>query len=299
MRFIDGIYRTISTLFGTLYTIHGDVDGTLYPIFFILMENEQKTTFARAFEFTKPFLQSFNEQCVVHVDCQMEAIGAFKDVFGCRVRLCLFHQNQSVWKAVSRYKLAAAYNSMTNKRLHIWIRRLLSLPFLPERDIVENFAQLFEHEALNGPFCVENEHKNGFRDLVAYYKRFWIERIPIDMWCQSSPGQRTNNRCEGFHNGLRHTIGIVHPNPFVTIQLPRRVDEEANSAFTKYLCGEDARRARTRTVNLDTRLATVIERYIKHRRVIPPKQFLDQIAIVFMEYYHMEKWHGGTGRFIC
>ena len=106
---------------------------------FILMENEQKTTFTRAFEFTKQFLQSFNEQCVAHVDCQMAAIGAFKDVFGCRIRLCLFHQNQSVWKAVSRYKLAAAYNSMTNKRLHVWIRRLLSLPFLPERDIVENF----------------------------------------------------------------------------------------------------------------------------------------------------------------
>ena len=131
--YADGTYRTISNLFGTLYTIHGDVDGTLYPIFFILMENEQKTSFARAFEFTKPFLQSFNEQCVVHVDCQIAAIGAFKGVFGCRIRLCLFHQNQSVWKAVSRYKLAAAYNSMTNKRLHIWIRRLLSLPFLPER----------------------------------------------------------------------------------------------------------------------------------------------------------------------
>mgnify|MGYP004639675077 CR=1 FL=1 len=106
---------------------------------FILMENEQKTTFTRAFEFTKPFLQSFNEQCVAHVDCQMAAIGAFKVVFGCWIRLCLFHQNQSVWNAVSRYKLAAGYNSMTNKPLHIWIRRLLSLPFLPERDNVELF----------------------------------------------------------------------------------------------------------------------------------------------------------------
>ena len=122
----------------------------------------------------------------------------------------------------------------------------------------------------------------------------WVFVQPL-----SSPRLRTNNPCEGFHNGLRHTIGIVHPNPFVTIQLPRRVDEEANSAFTKYLCGEDVRRARTRTVNLNTKITTVVERYMKHRRVIPPKQFLDQIAIVYMEYYHMEKWHGGTGRFIC
>ena len=118
------------------------------------------------------------------------------------------------------------------------------------------------------------------------------------MWCQSSLGQRTNNRCEGFHNGLRHTIGIVHPNPFVTVQLLRRVDEEANSGFIKYLCVEDVRRALTRTVNLNTKLATFIERYMKHGRVIPPKQFLDQIAIVYMESQRMEKWHGGTCRFI-
>ena len=187
---------------------------------------------------------------------------------------------------------------MANNRLHILFRRLLSLPFLPERDIVENFAQLFEHEALNGPFCAENEFKNGFRDLVTYYKRFRIERIQIEMWCQSSPGQRTNNRCEGFHNGLRHTIGIVHPNPFVTVRLLRRVDEEADSAFTKYLCGEDARRALTRTVNLNTKLATVIERYMKHRHAIPPKQILDKIAIVYIESHHMGKWHGGACRFI-
>ena len=29
----DGTYRTISNIFWTLYTIHGDVDETLYPIF--------------------------------------------------------------------------------------------------------------------------------------------------------------------------------------------------------------------------------------------------------------------------
>ena len=103
------------------------------------------------------------------------------------------------------------------------------------------------------------------------------------------PGQRTNNRYEGLHNGLRHTIGIIHPNPFVTVQLLRRVDEEANSAFTKNLCGEDVRRALTRTANINTKITTVIERYMKHRRIIPPKQFLDQIAIVYMEYHHMEK----------
>ena len=93
-------------IFGTLHDTRRRRWNSVFDLF-ILMENEQKTTFTMAFDFTKPFLQSFNEPCVAIVDCQMAAIGAIKDVFDSRIRLCLFHQNQSDWKAVSRYKLAA------------------------------------------------------------------------------------------------------------------------------------------------------------------------------------------------
>ena len=36
------------------------------------------------------------------------------------------------------------------------------------------------------------------------------------------------------------------------------------------------------------KLATVIERYMKHGQVIPPKRFLDQIAIDYMESHYMQ-----------
>ena len=126
----DGTYRAVSLLFATLYTIHTTIDDVSYPIYFILMSDERTQTFTRAFRVVKQHTKAFGSGCVVHVDCQLAAINAFKEVFECEVQICLFHQNQSVWKAVLRFGLACAYNSISHPRLHIWIQRLLSYPFL-------------------------------------------------------------------------------------------------------------------------------------------------------------------------
>ena len=287
--YADGTYRAVSLLFATLYTIHTTIDDVSYPIFFILMPDERTQTFTRAFRVVKQYTEAFGNGCVVHVDCQLAAINAFKEVFECDVRICLFHQNQSVWKAVLRFGLAGAYNSISHPRLHIWIRRLLSYPFLPPDVIVSEFERLFEDEALSGPFSVEEPFKDNFRDLVRYYKDFWMTRIPVGMWSQHASTSRTNNVCEGFHNGLRQIIGIVHPNPFVTIQLLRRVDEEATRRFENYLRGDVVKRIRKRSLELEEKIHNIIARRNKHSAVVDEKQFLDSISSAYLEYYHNEK----------
>ena len=287
--YADGTYRTVSNVFATLYTIHTTIDGVSYPVFFILMPNEQTPTFKRAFAVIRPYMRSFTPGCIVHVDCQLAAINAFTDTFACNVRICLFHQNQAVWRAVSRFGLAGAYNSITQPKLHIWIRRLLSLPFLSADDITREFKRLFEHEALQGTFCVEDPFKEPFRQLVEYYDHFWMTRVPVESWCQHESETRTNNVCEGFHNGLRQVVGVVHPNPNITIQLLRRVDKEATNKFCCYLKGNAVRRIRKRAVELQEKIRLVVERYRAHKGVIRPNQFLDQISSAYLEFYHNEK----------
>ena len=286
--FADGTYRSVSNVFATLYTLHAVFDNVTFPIFFILMSNERKRTFRRAFVVVKRYMPQFNNDCVVHVDCQLAAIGAFSDVFRCKVQLCLFHQNQAVWRAVSKFGLAAPYNTKTNIKLHIWIRRLLSLPFLPVESIEGAFAELFERDAVSGPFSVE-EFIERFKQLISYYRRYWIDKIPIDMWCQHSNRERTNNRCESFHNMLRQEVSIVHPNPFLTIQFLRRIDHESTSAFEAYLGGDDVKRVRRRAAELERKLCDVVDRYDNHKDVITQKQFLDRISLVYLEYYYHEK----------
>ena len=287
--FADGTYRSVSNIFATLYTLHTVINNISYPIFFVLTSNEQKLTFIRIFTYIKTYMTQFDTSCVVHVDCQLAAINAFSDVFNCRIQLCLFHQNQAVWRAVSKFGLASPYNSKTNVKLHIWIRRLLSLPFLPPEMIRGNFEILFERDAIVGSFHVEDEFIEPFKRLISYYKRYWILQIPIEMWCQHSNGERTNNRCEGFHNKLRQVVSIVHPNPFMTIQFLRRIDLESTNAFEMYLNGDDVKRMRRRTEELENKICDIIERFNANRDVFPPRQFLDSISLVYLEYYYHEK----------
>ena len=287
--FADGTYRSVSNVFATLYTLHAVFDNISFPIFFILMSNERKRTFERAFNIVKTHMPQFNNNCVVHVDCQLAAIGAFSDVFRCKVQLYLFHQNQAVWRAVSKFGLATPYNTKTNIKLHIWIRRLPSLPFLPADTIKGTFEEMFERDAVRGPFSVEEEILERFKLLIAYYRRYWIDKIPIDMWCQHTNRERTNNRCESFHNMLRQEGSIVHPNPFLTIQFLRRIDNESTSAFEAYLCGEDVKRTRIRAAELEQKLCEVLDRYNSHKDVITQRQFLDGISMVYLEHYYHEK----------
>ena len=287
--YADGTYRTVSNVFATLYSIHTEIDGISYPIFFILMPNEQTQSFIRAFNAVKQYTRAFDERCVVHVDCQLAAINAFEEVFGCGVKICLFHMNQSVWKAVSRFGLAGAYNSISYPRLHTWVRRLLSFPFLPPDVITNEFERLFETEALAGQFCVEDQFIERFRELVAYFRNFWMTKIPVVMWSQHTSTARTNNKCEGFHSSLRQVSGIVHPNPCITIQLLRRVDKEATGRFDRYFEGGVAKRASKRSFQLEEQIRNAVERYDRYNTVIEVKQFLDRISSAYLEYYYNEK----------
>ena len=120
--FADGTYRTASNTIATLYTVHTVIGGVSFPIFFMMLPNEKEATFERAFGVIKHFMNAFTETSVAHVDCQLAAINALRTVFRCRIRICLFHQNQAVWRAVARLGLAGAYNIREFPRLHVWVR---------------------------------------------------------------------------------------------------------------------------------------------------------------------------------
>ena len=75
----------------------------------------------------------------------------------------------------------------------------------------------------------------------------------------------------------------------MTIQLLRRVDNEATRRFENYLSGNVVKQIRRRSIELEERIRHVIDRYDKNRIAIDPKQFLDNISSVDLEFYHNEK----------
>ena len=53
---------------------------------------------------------------------------------------CVFHWTQAVWRKVQDVGLASAYRE--RDAVHRYVRRLMSLPFLPADDIVPAFEQI-------------------------------------------------------------------------------------------------------------------------------------------------------------
>ena len=119
-----------------------------------------------------------------------------------RVRGCLFHWGQAIHRRVVLQGLLSQYKDITS-HVRRGIRRILGLPFLPEDFVVAIW---------------ENEIKPSLDPsvllLCSYLEETWLgdnARYNKDVWSQYRSvltGQdRTNNKLEGFHSGLKKFCG--------------------------------------------------------------------------------------------
>ena len=290
--FADGTYRIVPNGFATLYTIHSVVNGVPYPVFFCLTQNEREETFIRVLNVVKPYLTKFDANGVVHTDCQRSAINSFKRTFGCKVKLCLFHVNQALWRYVSKVGLAPAYNDMTRPRLHAWIRRLMAFPFTKLDQMETCFRDCFEVMAMDDALGVEAEFRDRFREVIAYYKRFWLDEIGPEMICQWDESNRTNNHAEAFHRGIASAVQVAHPQTLVLIQLLISIEREAMLRFDAQRSGKEVQQRDRRLDDLETSIAKTM-RSNNDGLFRNDAEYLSAIAKLYVKYNHMVK----TARF--
>ena len=286
--FADGTYRIVPNGFATLYTIHTLVNGVPYPVFFCLTQDEREETFTSVLNVVKPHLKKFDESCVVHTDCQRSAVNAFRRTFGCKVKLCLFHINQALWRYVSKVGLAAGYNDTRHPRLHAWIRRLMAFPFMKSERMTACFRECFEQMAMDGALGVEEEFCDKFMEVVAYYRRFWLEEIGPDMICQFDITNRTNNHAEAFHRGIGCAVQIAHPQTLVLIQLLVNIERDAMLRFDAQRSGKDVQPRDKRLDDLEKSIANTMKSY-GEGLFRNDAEYLSTIAKLYVEYNHKIK----------
>ena len=292
--FADGTYHIVPNGFATLYTIHAVVSGEVFPTFFCLMENEKEESFRRVFLFIRPFLLTLDENTVVHTDCQLSAINALRNVFRCKIRLCLFHINQALWRMVSKVGLACEYNNPTKPKLHAYLRLLMSLPFLPEDKIVPCFAYIFENRAFDDDIGVETELAEQFARIVQYYKRFWIRQITPQLWSLFDVVNRTNNHAEAFHRWIGLGVQVGHPNPFVLIQLLRDAEDATVTRYAGLRVGKPFRKSNKRLADLEGGIRSSLLLYKNACQHDPGDfsleiQLLSNVSKLYVHYYHEQK----------
>ena len=263
------------------------------------MQNEQEESFCRVFTVIKPLLAALDENTVIHTDCQLSAINAFRRVFRCVVRLCLFHINQALWRMVSKVGLACHYNDPTKPRLHAYIRLLMSLPFLPEEKIVPCFEYVFEQRALQDSIGVEPEFVSSFEKVVQYYRRFWIRNITPKLWSLFDTENRTNNHAEAFHRWVGLGVCVAHPHPFILIRLLRDVEHQTVAHHAQFRIGHSSRKTNKRMADLESGIKSALLTYRRSMNKRNPDyaleiQLMSDVSKLYVHYYHEQKCARGV-----
>jgi hypothetical protein len=117
------------------------------------------------------------------------AWGAIKHHFPTAdIKGCVFHWSQAVLRKVAKLGLKTAYDQ--KQSTHIFIRKILALPFLPSDHIRPAFLQLVQTSTTG---------TQQLQQLMTYLSRTWFTNTVwnVRQWSVYQQTVRTNNDVEG------------------------------------------------------------------------------------------------------
>ena len=172
--------------------------------------------------------------------------------------------------------------------MHAWIRRLMAFPFMKRERMAVCFHECFEQMAVDDMFGVEEEFRERFKAVVAYYKKFWVEEIGFDMICQFDEANRTNNHSEAFHRGVGCAVQVAHPQTLVLIQLLVKVERDAMLRFNDQRAGKNIKPNDRRLAELERQITKTTRSY-NDGLFLNDVEYLSAIAKLYVEYNHKLK----------
>jgi len=249
----DGTFYTSPKQFTQLYTLHGCVDGSVFPLVFELLPNKREETYTR-------FLTLLREAAfqkgielapeTVLLDFENAVWSAVETVFpGSTLRGCFFHYCQCIWRKVQGCGIAVRYTEDENlKRL---VRRAAVLPLVPPANVEDVWFNALEENNDNSPEVTR------FTDYVT---ETWVEGRHQGWNHFDNNGPRTTNNAEGWHSKLNRLCKSAHPNIYSLLRLLQRI-QASNEARQIQLRAGGKQRPRDRKYRqLDARLCRLKER---------------------------------------
>ena len=229
---IDGTFSSCPQLFSQLITIHAEFNSSdpndsniwAFPCLWVLLTSKDQPTYESMLSIIS-MLGTFSPDYIM-VDFELALRNALAKSFpGAEIAGCYFHFCQALVRHVNTLGLKNQYQRVTVCRngirsysqTRIWIRRLMSLAFVPTNDIITAFHSILDEI----PDDLDIDH------FLEYFQSTWVEgrtarrngraRYPPVTW--NIRGRtllslnRTNNHLEAFHNAFKQMVG--HANPTV------------------------------------------------------------------------------------
>ncbi|KAF0749458.1 MULE domain-containing protein [Aphis craccivora] len=218
MWFADGTFKSVPNIFTQLYTIHGNISSTVYPLICILICKKNENSYSEVLNQINILKPNLQPKSIV-MDFEQAFIKSFKEL------------NSDV--TIYGYVIFAHE-----------IKKLSALAFVP----VDNVISAFE-ELINSDYYVENEE--NLQTVVDYFEDTWIGRLTRG----GSP--RTNNAVEGWHRAFNSALGANHITVWKFINMLKREQGLQKAKMEQQIAGVPQQKKRRKYKDLDERLVAV------------------------------------------
>lgn len=270
--FADGTFKVVPQQFKQLYVIHGNYEGRVWPLVYILMTRMTEVLYEAVVldivEFARDAFRIRLEPRMLMVDFEVAAHNAFRSVFGNEFALsgCHFHLCQSVNRKVGDVGLRAQY--VQDREFALKIRLLPALAYVP----VDQVPILFDIVAAQiGPEGA---------DVTQYFSEYYVHGRSIRTGNRGRPRREpplfepqmwncyqqfldgdptTNNACEGWHNRLRAIMPRAHPSFWQFILRLKEEQERSEAEMARIDIGEPVSKKRHSRQHRELRLRTLVE----------------------------------------
>lgn len=279
----DGTFSVQPNLFAQLYVFHAPFLDKVFPALFCLLPDKTNTTYLRLLQLIRncaiDHRLCFNPG-KIHIDYEQAVINAKSSSFSISVvQGCQFHYSQCLWRKVQEIGFVIAHNQ--NKDVKRWIRRLMSLPFLPIDVVDVGFVEVQRAAPSPIPGLLSTDQISAFYN---YMIKTWMHPVkPMyskTVWNQfNNEGPRTTNNAEGWHSKLnkkaKHRKTFFE---FVDMLQDMQVDIEADrmKLITEPI------KANPKEIKKNFAIRTAKTNF--STGTVPILTYLDSVSIVIKEY---------------
>ena len=206
---MDGTFKSAPEMYRQVYSIHCQVMGYFMPAIVALLPTKDEVSYMRMFQILQQAAQRYGMELqpnIVNIDFEMAMINTVQQIFPeSKIRGCLFHYSQAVWRKVQNLGLTVRYRE--DREFIRLVRRASALPLVP----MESFPEVWM-EAMNEADYV------AATQFMDYMTETWVYNLgtlfPMELWNQfdNLDSCRTNNHLEAWHSVINRELGQPHPN---------------------------------------------------------------------------------------
>lgn len=270
---MDGMFKTVPTIFYQLYTIHAPVGGEsnsrILPLVYALMTSKSGELYKWLFEDLVDFAEENNVQLKpsrILTDFEQAAINASHNAFpDANNKGCFFHLAKNGWRKIQNCGLAIRYGN--DEHFSLMLRHLFALAFLPSHEIPMAFdilkpeipqeatevVQWFEDNYVHGKIRRQLRNGNVARAPPLFPPKMWSVHDSMELGIP-----RTQNIVEAWHRRWEILVGQRHVGVYTIIHEFQKEQQQVEFQIESILRGEQRPKQKKSLIDREKRIMSVV-----------------------------------------